>query len=549
VRATCIHDPALKPGLPCERQQVPFTFGCLNDFRKVSQRAIDLWSRILLAAPGSRLLLVAIGGRDPDTLEYFYNQFTSRGVPREQVEFRGKVSSAAYFETYNEIDLGLDPFPYNGGTTSYDSIWMGVPFVTWPGEHLSARMGRAILRNVGLDELIAQDADAYVDIAVSLAHDHERLKALRGNLRERMVQSPLLDAPRFARGLEDAFRRMWRRWLDETGDIPPPVYDTPAASQVETPSPEMAVTNPAAESGATVDDGANESGATMVATTVPPPASASATWRPRPYHQCYAEQQGKVSDKWLHYLAVYDLALARLLAPGKPLNLLEIGVQNGGSLETWQRYLPPGSRIHGMDIDILCKELHFPDGITFHLASATDPEAIARLLTDLNFDIIIDDGSHCSPDILQTFQLLWPRLKPGGIYLIEDLHASYWAAFGGGLHRPGSAIEFFKLLIDALHLPYLEEQDRAALEANPQAQGFIQLCNTLHPDLASVAFFDSMCAITRLTTPKNQNYNKCYVGKTAAVNPVNTLACPERQLARQQEALTDVLRKFGLEQG
>ncbi|MDR2690097.1 MAG: tetratricopeptide repeat protein [Azoarcus sp.] len=217
VRAN-ISKVAVQPGLPCERLRRPFTFACLNNFRKVGQLTIELWSRILLRLPEARLILVAVGGKDDETMRYFSSQFERYGVAPGQLEFRGYAPPDQYFDSHNEVDLGLDPFPFNGGTTGYDSIWMGVPFVTWPGEHLSARMGRAILQNVGLHELIADSADAYVDIAVNLAHDRERLGALRAGLRERMLASPLLDAPRMAKGLEAAFRKMWQRWCHETNN-------------------------------------------------------------------------------------------------------------------------------------------------------------------------------------------------------------------------------------------------------------------------------------------------------------------------------------------
>jgi predicted O-linked N-acetylglucosamine transferase (SPINDLY family) len=203
---------AIEPGLPCEQRQAPFTFACFNHFRKASKETIELWSRILVQLPQARMILVAIGGKDNETTRYFSGKFEQHGVAPEQLEFRGYVSKQQYYENYNEVDLGLDPFPFNGGTTGYDSIWMGVPFVTWPGEHLSARMGKAILENVGLHELVAASADDYVNIAVALANDHDRLKRLRANLRERMLESPLLDGPRMAKSLEAAFRGMWQQW-------------------------------------------------------------------------------------------------------------------------------------------------------------------------------------------------------------------------------------------------------------------------------------------------------------------------------------------------
>ncbi|MDR0673138.1 MAG: tetratricopeptide repeat protein [Zoogloeaceae bacterium] len=210
---TNIPNPPIQPGLPCERPGRPFTFACLNNFRKVSQRAIRLWSEILTRAQETRLILVARGGQDETLRAYIESQFARYGITPERLDIRGIVPMRAYFESYNEVDLGLDPFPFNGGTTGYDSIWMGVPFVTWPGDALVSRMGRIILKNVGLDELIAETPEAYVDIAVALSKDRPRLRALRANLRERMQTSPLMDAPRMARSLEEAFRGMWRRWV------------------------------------------------------------------------------------------------------------------------------------------------------------------------------------------------------------------------------------------------------------------------------------------------------------------------------------------------
>lgn len=216
VRA--IPDRPVLPGLPCERLQRPFTFACLNGFRKVSQGAIRLWSRILLAAPDTRLLLIARGGNDGTMIEYVHGQFARHGIVPQRLEIMGMVGTNAYFDTYNEVDLCFDPFPFNGGTTGYDSIWMGVPFITWPGDMLVSRMGKPILENVGLAELVVESEDAYVDLAVALANDRERLKRLRANLRERMQASPLLDAPRMARNLEKAFREMWQKWCAQRGE-------------------------------------------------------------------------------------------------------------------------------------------------------------------------------------------------------------------------------------------------------------------------------------------------------------------------------------------
>lgn len=212
---TMIPNVAIKPGLPCEREGRSFTFACLNNFRKASREVVRLWSQILIQTPGSRLILVARGGRDGVLVAYIQEQFAQYGIGPERLDIRGVLPMVQYFDMYNEVDLCLDPFPFNGGTTGYDSIWMGVPFVTFPGETLVARMGKAILENVGLAELVVDSSEAYVALALQLAQDKGRLKALRSDLRERMQTSPLMDADRFARGLENAFRGMWHEWCKE----------------------------------------------------------------------------------------------------------------------------------------------------------------------------------------------------------------------------------------------------------------------------------------------------------------------------------------------
>jgi len=200
------------PGLPCELLNKPFTFACLNNFRKASNKAVELWSQILLKASETKLMLVARGGQEENLRCHIEERFAKYGVAPERLEILGHMSTEGYIRRYNLVDLCLDPFPFNGGTTGYDTIWMGVPFVTWPGDSLVSRMGRAILKNVGLDELIADSASAYVDLAVALSGDYPRLKRLRQGLREKMQASPLMDAEKMARGLEDAFRGMWQKW-------------------------------------------------------------------------------------------------------------------------------------------------------------------------------------------------------------------------------------------------------------------------------------------------------------------------------------------------
>jgi predicted O-linked N-acetylglucosamine transferase (SPINDLY family) len=158
---------------------------------------------------GARLLLLSpVGTHRQVVLE----RLEQEGVAPDRVAFEPHQPRRAYLEHYHDIDLVLDTFPYNGHTTTLDAFWMGVPVVTMVGQSVVGRAGLSQLGNLGLPELAAATPDAFVTIAVALARDLERLSSLRTTLRERMRNSPIMDAPRFARGIEAAYRTMWRRW-------------------------------------------------------------------------------------------------------------------------------------------------------------------------------------------------------------------------------------------------------------------------------------------------------------------------------------------------
>jgi predicted O-linked N-acetylglucosamine transferase (SPINDLY family) len=185
------------------------TFGSLNNFCKVNERVIALWSRVLSAVPGSRLLLLSKDGpHRARTLELFQRC----GVEPSRIEWFTTAARSLYLAAYHRIDLGLDTFPYNGHTTSLESFLMGVPVVTLIGPTRVGRGGLSQATNLGLPELIAYTPEQYVEIAVELAADLSRLSRLRATLRYRMHSSPLMDAPRFTRNMEAAFRTIWRRW-------------------------------------------------------------------------------------------------------------------------------------------------------------------------------------------------------------------------------------------------------------------------------------------------------------------------------------------------
>ncbi len=140
------------------------------------------------------------------------------GVDVDRLEFVDKQPWERYLATLQRIDIALDPFPYGGGITTCDALWMGVPVVTLSGQMAVGRGGRSILSNVGLPELIAETAEQYVVIAAKLAGDLSQLMQLRSGLRQRVERSPLRDPAGFARDLEAAYRAMWRRWCEAKND-------------------------------------------------------------------------------------------------------------------------------------------------------------------------------------------------------------------------------------------------------------------------------------------------------------------------------------------
>lgn len=185
------------------------TFGCLNNFCKVTPRTLALWARVMRAVEGSRLLLLAPQGSARTRV---LDALGRGGVVPGRVAFAPVLPRERYLELYHQIDMCLDTVPCPGHTTTMDALWMGVPVVHLPGRTAISRGGASILANVGLPEWVARDEADFVRIASALAHDVARLAELRATLCGRMEASVLMDAPRFTRNLEQAFRAMWRAW-------------------------------------------------------------------------------------------------------------------------------------------------------------------------------------------------------------------------------------------------------------------------------------------------------------------------------------------------
>jgi predicted O-linked N-acetylglucosamine transferase (SPINDLY family) len=201
------NEPAVNALPALERGHV--TFGSLNSFRKVNAAVLKLWARMLGSVDRSCLLLAAAEGPQR---QHALELLEKEGIAPERVIFVGSQSRARYLELYHHIDIGLDTFPYNGQTTTLDAFWMGVPVITLVGRTAVGRAGASLLRNLGLPELVAEAPEQFVHIAVDLARNLPRLSLLRATLRDRLKNSPLMDAPRFARNIEAAYRSMWDRW-------------------------------------------------------------------------------------------------------------------------------------------------------------------------------------------------------------------------------------------------------------------------------------------------------------------------------------------------
>jgi protein O-GlcNAc transferase len=201
--------PPLAPGpLPALRNG-HVTFGCLNNFCKINDAVLTLWSRVLNGVPQSRLRLLAPVG---SARQYAIQKLQSHGVDATRVDFVPMQSRRDYMTEYQRIDVCLDTLPYNGHTTSLDAVWMGVPVITRVGTTVVGRAGWCLLSNLKLTELAARDDDQFVNIAIQLAGDLPRLAELRQTLRQRMEHSPLCDASRFTLHMEAALRQMWRNW-------------------------------------------------------------------------------------------------------------------------------------------------------------------------------------------------------------------------------------------------------------------------------------------------------------------------------------------------
>lgn len=285
-------------------------------------------------------------------------------------------------------------------------------------------------------------------------------------------------------------------------------------------------------------------------------------------HTLYRDHSGKVSDKWGIYLDIYQ----RLFQPytNLPISLLEIGIQNGGSLEIWAKHFPVAQHFVGCDINPTCAGLRYDDSRIAVVVGDANTDSVEQQIAEhaVSFDIIIDDGSHISRDIVQSFTRYFKRVNNGGIFLAEDLHCSYWKEFDGGLFDPYSSIAFFKRLADVINH---EHWGVPGTRGDILCSFFEEYACTIDEDVLasihSIEFFNSVCVIRKECTVSNELGMRIFAGTTTFVSSEglelptgktlpptqtgnawsNLLELPERyleRLVRQGDDQVEILKKL-----
>ena len=192
------------------------TFGCFNNFSKVNNSVISLWARVLSAVPKSRMFLKTSQLDNPQIVQNTIDLFAASGISANRLVFEGRTDRIDYLKSYNKVDISLDPFPYPGGATSVESLWMGVPVLTKKGNWFIAHNGETIARNSGQSNWIALDEGDYLEKAINYSSDLTALARLRAGLRRQILGSPLFDAPRFARNFEQVMDDIWLDYLNRS---------------------------------------------------------------------------------------------------------------------------------------------------------------------------------------------------------------------------------------------------------------------------------------------------------------------------------------------
>ena len=196
--------------LPHRDQPSALVFGSFNQLQKISDASLDLWCSVLTALPEARLVVVGVS--EQRSRRVLLDKLDQRDIATDRIAIHGRMGPLEYFRMIGNVDIALDSYPYNGATTTLDTLWMGTPMVALEGDRGIARGGYSILRSLGLAELVAATPREYVAVNVRLARDETLRNRLRTSLRARMEASPLMNAPKFVAGLEAGYRHMWRSY-------------------------------------------------------------------------------------------------------------------------------------------------------------------------------------------------------------------------------------------------------------------------------------------------------------------------------------------------
>ncbi len=184
------------------------TFGCFNNHVKINDEVLSVWAGILTAVPNSKLILKCADMSQTGLREQVARTMSRFGIMEDQLDLRSSSPPGELLETYNEVDIALDTFPYSGGLTTLEALWMGVPVITKTGGTFAGRHSTSHLSAVGLTDWIADDEETYIKIATDMACDRDALKSLRASLRNKLLSSPICNHIEFTRTLERAFTMM-----------------------------------------------------------------------------------------------------------------------------------------------------------------------------------------------------------------------------------------------------------------------------------------------------------------------------------------------------
>lgn len=197
--------------LPAAKSRA-LTFGSFNSYPKINDEVLDVWSRLLNDIPQSRLLMMVENGDSPEMRALIHQRYAARGVASERIEILGHRDIETFARLHHRVDIALDPFPYNGGTTTLHALWMGVPVITLEGRAPLSRCGTMMVKSAGLPQFVAASTEEYVQIGRYWAERIDELAALRSGLRDQFRRAPFHDAASIAHELEKCYRALWRTW-------------------------------------------------------------------------------------------------------------------------------------------------------------------------------------------------------------------------------------------------------------------------------------------------------------------------------------------------